>query len=303
MHRPSRKQASLLLAFLIVMWGVNWPLTKLALHYAPPLLFAGLRTEIGGLLLVFIGLFRYKELRFKQNWSIYLLSALLNIVLFYGLQTIGLGYLPAGLFSAIVFLQPVLLGIFSWLWLGESMYRLKIIGLILGFTGVATISAGALTGNISLVGVLLALGTALCWAFGTVYMKKIGDRADSVWLVAMQLIIGGILLMGSGSVSEAWSSIQWDASFVAIMLFISIFVIALGWLTYFILIGTGEASKVASFTFLIPLVSITGSSLMMNEPITIHLGVGLLFVLVSILLVNLKPKPGISSSAAATGHY
>lgn len=300
MYRPSRKQASLLLAFLILMWGVNWPLSKLALHYTPPLLFAGIRTEIGGLLLVLIGLSRYKELRFKQNWHIYFLSAILNIVLFYGLQTVGLGYLPAGLFSAIVFLQPVLLGIFSWLWLGESMYGMKIIGLVLGFTGVATISAGALTGNISLLGVLLALGTSLCWAFGTVYMKKIGDRADSVWLVAMQLVIGGILLMGSGSVTESWSSIQWNASFILIMLFISIFVIALGWLTYFTLMGSGEASKVASFTFLIPLVSITGSAVMMSEPITINLGIGLLLVLTSILLVNLKPKSRFANSPAAS---
>jgi drug/metabolite transporter (DMT)-like permease len=89
------------------------------------------------MILLIFALPKYKQLRFKETWYLYFISALLNIILFYGLQTVGLGYMPAGLFSAIVFLQSVLLGIFSWLWLGEAMYGLKIFGLILGFAGVA----------------------------------------------------------------------------------------------------------------------------------------------------------------------
>ncbi len=123
-------------------------------------------------LLVIVALPRIHKLRLKETWPIYLVSALLNITLFYGLQTIGLNYLPAGLFSAIVFFQPVLMGVFSWLWLGESMFALKVIGLILGFAGVAVISAAGFGGHISVIGVLLALGSALSWALGTIYMKK-----------------------------------------------------------------------------------------------------------------------------------
>ena len=59
-----------------------------------------------------------------------------------GSKSIGLNEMPAGLFSTIVFLQPVLVGIFSWLWLGESMNGLKITGLIVGFLGVGIISSG-----------------------------------------------------------------------------------------------------------------------------------------------------------------
>lgn len=113
-----------------------------------------------------------------------------NIILFYGLQTLGLGYAPAGLFSAIVFVEPVLLGIFCWIWLGESMYGLKIIGLFLGFAGVAIISASGFTGDISAIGIILALGSAIGWGLGTVYVKKTGDRVDAIWMVTIQLLIG-----------------------------------------------------------------------------------------------------------------
>ncbi len=74
------------------------------------------------------------------------------------------------------------------------MYPLKIAGLILGFAGVAVISAPRFRGHISIAGILLALGSAVSWALGTVYVKRTGGRADSIWMVALQLLIGGVRL-------------------------------------------------------------------------------------------------------------
>ncbi|MFF2591561.1 DMT family transporter [Peribacillus butanolivorans] len=290
MKQISRTNTALLIIFLVVVWGVNWPLSKMALNYTPPILFAGTRTILGGLILLIFALPRYKKLRFKKTWHFYLISASLNIILFYGLQTVGLGFAPAGLFSAIVFIEPVLLGVFCWIWLGESMYGLKIIGLILGFAGVAIISAGGFTGNVSAIGIILALGSALSWGLGTVFIKKTGDRVDSIWMVTLQLIMGGIFLLSVGSSVESWSNIQWELPFIINLLFISIFVIAFGWLAFFTLVGSGEASKVGSFTFLIPLIAILCSSFMLHEKITLNLLVGLLFILISILFVNIKLK-------------
>lgn len=287
MKQLSRSKSVLILTFLVLVWGVNWPLSKLALNYTPPLLFAGIRTLLGGLLLLIVALPRYKQLNFKKTWHLYIISAFLNIILFYGLQTVGLGYMPAGLFSAIVFIEPVLLGIFCWMWLGEVMYGLKIIGLILGFAGVAVISAGGFTGEISGIGVLLALGSALGWALGTVFVKKTGNRVDSIWMVTLQLIIGGIFLLCVGSKVESWSKIDWSLPFITNLLFISVFVIACGWLAFFTLVGSGDASKVGSYTFLIPLIAIVCSSFILHEQITLKLLIGLLFIVISICFVNI----------------
>lgn len=290
MSQLSRKHTVLYLAFLVLMWGVNWPLSKYALDFTPPILFAGIRTFIGGLLLIAIALPRWRQLRLRETWHIYLLSAILSIVFYYGFQTIGLQYLPAGLFSAIVFLQPVLVGLFAWFWLGEQMYGRKMIGLLVGFAGVAAMSLGGLEGNVSWVGIVLALASALSWALGTIIVKRTTAKVDSIWMTAMQITIGGIVMIGYGSATEKWSAIRWTESFVLDTLFISIFVIALGWLVYFKLIGSGEASIVASYTFLIPVVSIICSVLFLNEHVTLNLAAGLLLIVVSILLVNVKPK-------------
>jgi len=290
MPQLSRTRAAVYLAFLVIIWGINWPLSKYALLYTPPLLFAGVRTLIGGVILVLVCLPRYKQLRLKQTWHIYLISSVLNIILYYGLQTVGLNYLPAGLFSALVFFQPVLLGLGSWLWLGESMFGMKMLGLVLGFLGVAAISSGGFTGPISTAGIWLAIGSAVSWALGTLYMKKTTGQVDAIWVVALQILIGGLVLTGTGSAFESWSDIHWSLPFVVCLLFISIFVIALGWLVFFKLVGSGEASKVGSFTFLIPLISICCSVLFLGEKITLTLVAGLILILLSIVLVNSKPK-------------
>ncbi|MCQ6560999.1 DMT family transporter [Paenibacillus mendelii] len=286
MIQRTKLQTGLLIVFLVIVWGVNWPLSKIALAYVPPVLFSGIRTLLGGLLLLPVALTNFGRMRFKETWPIYLMSALLNVVLYYGLQTIGLNHLPAGLFSAIVFLQPVLVGIFSWLWLGESMNGIKLTGLLLGFAGVGIISSGGLAFHVSAMGILLALGTALCWALGTIYVKKKGPLADPIWLVTLQLMIGGLFMTSAGSMIENWSDIDWDPAFVACLLFIAVFVIALGWLVFYKLIAAGEASKVASYTFLIPLVSILSSAVFLRESVTLTLLAGLLCILASIYMVN-----------------
>ncbi|NIK75170.1 drug/metabolite transporter (DMT)-like permease [Paenibacillus castaneae] len=290
MNKLTSKQTVLLIIFLVLVWGINWPLSKFTLAYIPPILFSGVRTLLGGILLLFIAIPRYRQLRFRETWPIYLISALFNVILYYGLQTVGLNYLPAGLFSAIVFLQPVLVGIFSWLWLGEKMNALKITGLVFGFSGVGIICSGAggLSGHISVAGILLALGSSLSWALGTIYVKKKSSIVDPIWLVTLQLIAGGLLMTSLGSGIEKWSDVRWEPLFIMSLLFISIFVIAIGWLVFYKLIDSGEASKVASFTFLIPVVAILTGTLFLNEPFTITLLLGLMLILFSIYFVNRK---------------
>lgn len=289
MGKLSRTQTVLFIIFLVTVWGVNWPLSKFALLYTPPVLFSGLRTLLAGLILLLIALPRYKKLHFKETWPVYLLSALFNVVLYYGLQTIGLNYLPAGLFSALVFLQPVLVGLFSWMWLGEAMYGLKMAGLVLGFSGVGLISTGGISGHISFTGIMFALGSALSWAIGTVYVKKKASAVDPIWLVTLQFVTGGLFMTAAGLGVERWTDIVWTPAFILTLLFISLFVIAIGWLVFFRLIDSGEASKVSSYTFMIPIVAILAGSLFLHEPITLSLLGGVVLILVSIYFVNKTP--------------
>ena len=278
------------LLFLVFVWGASWPIYKLAIPYTPPLLFAGMRAVLGGFILAaFIYKMRSK-INWRENWSKYCISAFFNTILFYGFQTVGLVYMPGGLLSVLVFFQPVLLGLFAWIWLGEHMSPVKIVGLVIGFLGIVVVSVNGLTVQLSIIGVALGLLTAISWALGVVYVKKVSNEVDAFWMVALQCIIGGFILIGTGSIVESWSAIEWNGTYLFGLGYGATFGIPLSYVIYYKLINAGEASKVGTFTFLVPIIAVFIGTVFLDEPVTYPLIAGLLLVGLSIYFVNYRGK-------------
>jgi len=280
----------MLLLFLIFVWGASWPIYKLALPFTPPVLFAGMRATIGGLLLAII-LFNIRDkLNWHENWRLYCTSALLNTTLFFGIQTVGLNYLPGGLFSILVYFQPVLLGLFAWIWLGEFMTPGKILGLVIGFIGIIIVSLDGLTFHVSVFGVILGLLTAFFWALGVIYVKKVSNQVNPFWMVSMQCIIGGAILIGFGGIFEDFADIVWNTKYISALMYGSILGIPLAQIVYYKLIREGEASKVGSSTFMVPIVAVFLGAVFLDESITYSLIIGLVMVGLSIFIVNYRSK-------------
>lgn len=284
------KKSTMLLLFLIFVWGASWPIYKLALPFTPPILFAGMRATIGGLLLAIILYNKRDKIKWSENWRFYCISALLNTTLFFGVQTVGLNYLPGGLFSILVYFQPVLLGLFAWIWLGEFMTPAKIIGLLIGFIGIVIVSIDGLTFHVSVIGVILGLLTAFFWALGVIYVKKVSHMVNAFWMVSMQCIIGGFVLIVFGGFFEDFSDIVWNSKYIGALIYGSILGIPLAQIVYYKLIKEGEASKVGSSTFMVPITAVILGAVFLNEPITYLLIIGLVMVGLSIFIVNYESK-------------
>lgn len=289
------KKSTAALIALILIWGASWPINKLAVPYAPPLLYAGLRALLGGILLTVIIWKTRERVNWQENWQKYCIGAFFNTILFFGLQTAGLLYLPSGLFSVLVYFQPILLGLFAWLLLGEYLSPVKILGLFLGFVGVVVVSVDGLAVHVSAIGVTLGLLTAVSWAFGVIYVKKISKEVDAYWMVALQCIIGGVFLLGTGSVFESWSAIEWNRNYLSGLSFGATIGIPLAYILYYKLVNAGEASKVGSYTFLIPIVAVLLGVLFLGETVTYSLVIGMLLVAISIYFVNFQYKKKIES--------
>ncbi|WP_289140933.1 DMT family transporter [uncultured Brevibacillus sp.] len=283
-------KTTIAIASLVFIWGISWAIYKMALAYTPPILFAGMRSLIGGVLLALCLLPNWKKINWRENWPKYCISAVLNTLFFYGIQTVGLVYLPGGLFSVLVYFQPILIGLFAWMWLGERMTWIKVTGLILGFLGIVSVSADGFTGQVSAIGVVLGLLTALTWALGVIYVKKESAKVDSLWMVAMQSLLGGAVLTVMGAGLENWSDIVWNTQYLIGLGYGSTFGVPIAIAIYFSLVNAGEASKVAAFTFLVPLIAVITGTIFMDEPITYTLLAGLLLIVVSIYLVNYQGK-------------
>jgi drug/metabolite transporter (DMT)-like permease len=187
------------------------------------------------------------------------------------------------------------------MWFGEKMTVLKFAGLVVGFGGIAVISADSFTGEISLIGVLMGLATALVWALSTIYIKKESPHVDPLWMVAIPNIIGGAVLTCIGAAAEGFETIRWNADFIIGLGFGAFLGTTSAFVIYNKLVNRGEASRVASFTFLVPLVSVISGTLMLNEPLTFSLLAGLIMIVLSIVFVNRPVRE--ESRQNVSGHY
>jgi drug/metabolite transporter (DMT)-like permease len=285
--------------FLILFWSSAFGAIKVSLEYAPPILFAGMRTLLCGLVVALAALVWGGRANLRRDWLIYLMLAVLNVVLFMGLQTFTILYMPSGSAAVVIYLQPILVGLASYLVLSEQLSVPKVVGLVLGFSGVVVVSTGSLSGS-SLgtpLGVAFGVGSALSWTLGTVYFKWYGERLSTLWAVAVPFSAGGVVLTGLGLVLEPLSSISWTGTYFASFLYTALVGTALAWMLWLGLVKAGEASRVSAYVFFVPLASVLLGAAFLGETLSLWLLAGAALVICGIYLVNRQSAGGPQRSA------
>lgn len=289
-----RRFGALAFVLLVIFWSSSFSVVKIGLEYSPPLLFAGIRTMLGGIVITLFASVWGGAPNFRRDWRIFLLLAAFNVALFIGFQTFAVLNLPSGTAAVLIYLQPILVGILAWMMLGESLTAMKIVGLLLGFAGIVAVSSGGLTsGGITPAGVALGVASALFWALGTVFFKKYEARVSTLWAVAAPFLIGGVALMALGLATEPWGSISWTGTFVASALYSALMGTGFAWLLFFGLVRAGEASRVASYIFVVPLAAVVIGAVFLAEGLGPSLLVGAALVVSGIYLVNRRSAKAI----------
>ncbi|HEX8260004.1 MAG TPA: DMT family transporter [Rubrobacteraceae bacterium] len=294
-----RRFSILAFVFLILFWSSAFGAIKVSLEYAPPILFAGMRTLLCGLVVALAALVWGGRANLRRDWLIYLMLAVLNVVLFMGLQTFTILYMPSGSAAVVIYLQPILVGLASYLVLSEQLSVPKVVGLVLGFSGVVVVSTGSLSGS-SLgtpLGVAFGVGSALSWTLGTVYFKWYGERLSTLWAVAVPFSAGGVVLTGLGLVLEPLSSISWTGTYFASFLYTALVGTALAWMLWLGLVKAGEASRVSAYVFFVPLASVLLGAAFLGETLSLWLLAGAALVICGIYLVNRQSAGGPQRSA------
>ncbi|HEX2174919.1 MAG TPA: DMT family transporter [Nocardioidaceae bacterium] len=274
---------------LVLAWASTFAAIKVGLDYCPPLLFAGLRSLLGGAAMALVACRSGLPARLRAAWSTYLALAVLNVVLFFGLQTLSLQYLPTGMAAVLIYLQPVLVGLLAWPLLGEHLGVAKVSGLLLGFAGVVTVSASSLRADVPAQGVVLALLSALAWALGTIFLKRRQHSVAYPWAVTGQFLAGGLVLTALGLVAEEPGAIVWAPQLWVALGYAGLVGSALAWALWFWLVRAGEASRAAAYIFFVPLTAIVIGAVVLDEPVTLLTAVGAVLVVAGIYLTNRRP--------------
>ncbi|MDQ3658768.1 MAG: DMT family transporter [Actinomycetota bacterium] len=288
--KDSRSLTVAAFVLLVLFWGSTFSAIKIGLSDAPPVLFAGVRGIIGGVVVALLALAWGGSPDLRRGWPVYALLTLLNVVLFLGLQTVAIAYLPSGTAAVLIYLQPILTGFLSWQLLGEPLGPAKLTGLLLGFLGIVVVSVGGFSGAASATGIAFAAASAVAWSLGTVYFKKAQGRVPMLWAIALSFLAGGVILTVAGLFLESFADVSWNSSFVASLLYTAVVGTALAWVLWLGLVRAGEASRVAAYVFFVPLVGIAIGAVVLDEPLKPSLLLGTAFVVSGIYLVNRAPR-------------
>jgi drug/metabolite transporter (DMT)-like permease len=137
-----RRFGVLAFVVLVLAWSSSFSVVKVGLDYAPPVLFAGLRTLLSGVIMSGVALVWGGNPNLGRDWRVFAyLGGVQRGAVHRGADVRG-AVLPSGTAAVLIYLQPILVGVLAWTVLGEPLTATKVVGLLLGFAGIVAVSSG-----------------------------------------------------------------------------------------------------------------------------------------------------------------
>lgn len=200
-HLKKRTNTIILAITTCLVWSTVYAFIKIGLKYDTPLLFAGKRFILAGLLVVpftgkiseYIGIIRSKPGIIVR---VAFLQVIINYILFYR----GMNLVPGALGAVIVGSQPLITALVASVMIkDDNINRRQIITIIAGITGIILISAGRQAlrlGTLSeLLGVVFILGANISTSLSNVIVSVKSKGINPLVLNSFSLLTGGIFIM------------------------------------------------------------------------------------------------------------
>jgi drug/metabolite transporter (DMT)-like permease len=184
-------RAALPIVVLSLVWGCNWPILKMGVEELAPLTFRGMTLPFAALGLLLVSRLSGDSVRVPRAlWPRVIALALFNIACWNGFVLFGVQQLPAGRSAILAYTMPIWATMIATLVLHEPLSRRKLLGLVLGVSGMAVLIGEqiAVVGAAPF-GALMILAAAITWAFGTVLLRKwqppIAQNTLSGWMMLL----------------------------------------------------------------------------------------------------------------------
>ncbi len=257
-----------------------------------PAFMAALRSV--GASMVLLLLLRFRGIAFGLERAMWPTAVLMGVI--FGFEFIflftALDLTTVSRASVIFYAMPVWAAIGAWIFLGEGITRGKVLGLTVGFCGMAlAIVDGQATSEQSWIGDLCAVGASIGWASILIVVKgsNIKGKPAEVQLfwqvfLSIPILLIGAMLMGP-LVRELEPIHYWALAFQILC------VASFGFLCWFWLLKIYPATSVASFSFLSPVFSVILGVLLLGETASPNLLAALVLVALGLYLINRRQVP------------
>ncbi|QBX54826.1 DMT family transporter [Nocardioides seonyuensis] len=199
--------------------------------------------------------------------------------------------IDAGTAALIIQIGPILVGLLATILLGERMTRWLLIGMAVGFAGVAVIGTGSSQGeNGDLVGVLLSVVAALTFAIGVLTQKKLLATMRPLELTFWYAVVGTVVcLPWAGEAYDVLGEASYDT--LGWILYLGVLPSAVAFVAWAYALSHADAGKFAQSTFLVPFIASLMAWLLLDEVPPPLAFVGGVMCIAGVLLARRTPRP------------
>ncbi|MDE2400615.1 MAG: DMT family transporter [Burkholderiales bacterium] len=268
---------ALAMLVLAALWGASFLFLRVASPVLGAVGVAAWRVGVAALLLLPLLAFRGDLPRLKPLLPALFVSGLLS----YALPFVGISQaarsLPAGLLSILNASTPLWGALVGWLWASERLSPSRLLGLAVGFTGVALLAADRSQINTATAwqAAVLCLASTLMYALAVHHAKRYLNALSPMSLTTGSLAAAAVMLalpawwlgpQATHGPTLGWADTPtqvWGA--VACL---AVLCTALGYLMFYRLISRVGPTRALTVTFLIPVFGMLWGSLFLDERVT-----------------------------------
>ncbi len=286
MHSYRRWLPAIALVVLSLTWGYTWVLAKQGLQYAPPFAFAAERCVGGALSLLIVLRLIGKPLKLVAPFQT-LGVGLTQVAGFMIFQTWALVEGGPGKTAVLIFTMPIWTLLLAWPLLGERVRGKQWLAAASTLTGLLMIIE-PWDMHASLFSKFLGLMAALCWASGTILIKRLRATTpvDLLTLTAWQMVLGAVPLVVL-SLFVAEPATQWTPHYVGILGFMSVASTAMCWWLWIYILDRVPAWEASLSVLGTPVVAILSSRLTFGEEFKVTEVAGIVLIGSGLVLLSL----------------
>lgn len=289
---PAQKRAYLYALLAITFWGISFVSTKSVLQEISPYTLIAVRFAIGSVFLFLVLVSRRERIAVSRSHVPHLfLLAAIGVFIHQMIQATALQTAEATAAGWLITFSPIFTAVLSVLFLKERFSMQQSAGIGVAVFGVLLLvshgqwsSLGALSAN---WGNLLMLLSTLNWAIYSIVYKRLQLPYSSLKVTFYSSVIGTLM------VSPWFVSIQgWrELAHVSLggwlhLLFLGIFVSALGYLFWGQALEVLDATRVSVFLYLEPLATVAAAMVLLHEPLVLTTVFGGILIILGVAVVN-----------------
>jgi len=285
-------KARVFLVMLCLGWGTTWPMMKIALDEIPPFSMRVASLALGAVTLTLVALLQGRSLRIPslRTFGHLCAASFFNIVAFSVLTPFAQLSAETSRVAIVVYTMPIWATLMARPILGERLNATRALALALCIGGMAVLIYPLATLGVP-TGILLALGAAVGWAAGTVYLKWGKIDSDPMAAAIWQLVIGIAIIGALLPVVEGTPQFgQAHRGAILAMTFAGVVGSGISYFLWFDIVRRLPATIASLGILSSPVIGVISSMLLLGEHPTLSDVIGFALMLAASASVLLRPQ-------------